>query len=103
MWYDSSMPIERSNPELVSNAEDAVVYAQAVRKAHRRRTRRGTPQREADIRIALERLARAMRPIRRRIARIPYLRVTDPAEDLRAASQEIQKERRKLWKLKLKG
>jgi len=87
----------------VSNAEAAVANAQRVRALHRRRTPIGSPAREDDLAIALERLAEAMKPIRSEIARFPYGPQTDRAErnrqKLRSLSRDIQGERRRLWKM----
>lgn len=97
-------------------AELAVNHAQAVREAHRKRSARENRDRQADITIALTRLKRAMRPIRSELARIPYqLNDADPARGaMRAlvygeligqraalldASDQLQRERRKLWKM----
>jgi hypothetical protein len=94
------MPIEKSSPKLVEDAEEAVKYAQTARNLHARKSKRGTPQREADIKAALDKLKKAMKPIRRRIARLPYMNDESAAGELRKASQDIQRERRKLWKLR---
>lgn len=104
-WTHSSgtlheMPAERSNAELIEAADKAVQHAQSVRKAHARKSKRGSKQRETDINIAVERIRTAMRPIRRKIARLPYGSSSMVAEDLRGASQGLQRERRKLWKMK---
>lgn len=98
MWYTPSMAIQ---DDLV-DAKQAVLHAQRVRQAHRRRTSKGAPQREDDIRLALERLKEAMRPLRSYIGRLPFsIQGTEPQEaaSVREASQAIQKERRKLWKM----
>lgn len=91
------MPIEPTASELISEATKATKYAQSVRAHHARRTRPGSMQRKVDIDLALERLAAAMKPIRRRIARLPYL--TEDGDEIREASLDIQRERRKLWKM----
>lgn len=89
--------------ELLSRATDAVAYAQSVRKLHRRRTNKTSAQRTTDIQIALDRLREAMDPIRSEIGRFPYGAQTEVAEQrrqaIRQASQAIQRERRKLWKM----
>lgn len=97
------MPIEPTVADLIRDAHNAAQYAQSVRKAHGRRSKRGTKQREHDIRIALQRLQEAMQPLRRKIARIPYLPPGIDVAGLHQASDAIQKERRKLWKMKGKG
>jgi hypothetical protein len=84
----------------IGAAAQAVQHAQRVRIAHRRRTPKGSPQREQDIKLALERLHDAMRPLRSFIGRAPFVNSpkTEVDEALHA-SQAIQKERRKLWKM----
>jgi hypothetical protein len=90
--------------DLLDNAQQAVEYAQRVRKTHRRRTARQSTQRNTDIQIALDRLREAMTPIRSEIGRFPYGPATEAAEiwrqAVREASQAIQRERRKLWKMR---
>ena len=96
------MPESLPRPELTA-AKQAIEHAQRVRAAHRRRSSRGTPQRERDITLALERIAKAMTPLRSMIGRFPYGPQTDEAEfnrqRIRDASQALQRERRKLWKM----
>lgn len=91
------------DPKIVHDAEVAIENARRVRAAHARRSGRGTPRREADIRIALERLKAAMKPLRSEIGRFPYGPATETAEQNRKTivrlSSDIQKERRKLWKM----
>lgn len=92
--------------EHIKRADDAVAFAQQVRAYHRRETPRGNPRREADIQIALDRIKEAMTPLRSLIARFPYLPQTTIASDgrkeIRAASLRLQRERRKLFKMKSK-
>lgn len=89
--------------KLLRRAQAAVENAERVRKVHRRRTPRGSDQREADLRAALDRLKDAMRPLRSEIGRFPYGPATPEAERNREiiyeASRAIQRERRKLWKM----
>jgi|SRR6187402_1455607 len=89
--------------DAIDEAASAVAYAQQVRAYHRRRTGRGSRQREADIELALTRIHEAMKPIRREIGRFPYGPQTDLAEHnrevIREASDALQRERRKLWKM----
>lgn len=96
------MKREPSVAEIKAAARGAAEYAQNVRDYHARRTAVGSPQREADIKIALERLKAAMRPLRQRLGRMYYAKDLSEAqiEQLREASVIIQKERRKLWKLR---
>lgn len=103
MWYDSSMPSELPR-DAIESAEAAVAFAQQVRKFHRRRTDRGAEQRRRDIEVAIERLRTAMVPLRAEIGRFPYGPQTTVAENnrnkIRAASDSLQRERRKLWKMR---
>ena len=81
----------------------AVENAQEVRALHRKRTDRGDKQREDDLKMALERVKRAMKPLRSEIGRFPKQGKTPTnlqrQERVRAASLALQKERRKLWKM----
>lgn len=96
-------------------ASAAVSHAQDVRATYRKRAGRGDQQRQRDIEFALTRLKRVMEPIRSELARIPYeLRLLEqvPSESmsppelwdqrrvLLEASEAMQRERRKLWKMK---
>lgn len=91
------------DPQISNDAEAAIENAKRVRTAHARRSQRGAPQRESDIKIALERLRLAMKPLRSEIGRFPYGPDTEDAERNRktiiSLSQDIQRERRKLWKM----
>lgn len=91
-------------PEVLKEADAAVKFAQTVRERHRRRTERGSASREADIENALTRLRDAMRPLRSEIGRFAYGPATERAESnrqkIRDASDAIQRERRKLFKMK---
>lgn len=90
--------------EQIASAEAAIEFAQSVRRIHRRKTERGSPQREQDIETALDRLKAAMGPLRTIIGGFPYGPPTAIAEDrrnaVRDASAAVQAERRKLWKMK---
>lgn len=103
LWYASRMPAVLPRQELEAAAA-AVAYAQQVRAFHRRRANKRSPQREADIALALQRLREAMAPLRSEIGRFPYGPQTTEAEGnrdkIREASEAIQRERRKLWKMK---
>jgi hypothetical protein len=94
------MPIEPSLDDVLADAKRAIEHAQSTRRAHARKTEHGTKQREADLKVAVERLQAAMKPIRRRICRLPYLQAPIGAEALEMASKELQRERRKLWKMR---
>lgn len=89
--------------EAVHEARLAVQNAQEVRAFHRKRTERGDKQREDDLRLALERVKRAMKPLRSEIGRFPKQGsspiILQRQEKVRAASLALQKERRKLWKM----
>ncbi len=89
--------------KLLRRAQAAVENAERVRKVHRRRTARGTEQREADLQLALDRLKDAMKPLRSEIGRFPYGPNTPEAarnrELIYESSRTIQRERRKLWKM----
>ena len=94
---------EKLDTDEITEADAAVRNAQTVRSYHRKRSRRGNAQRETDIKLALDRLAEAMKPLRSQIGRFPYGPQTDKAEANRQviyeASRRIQSERRKLWKM----
>ena len=102
MWYASFMP-ETLPTAQIESAEAAIEFAQSVRKVHRRKTSKDSPQRIADIETAQERLKDAMGPLRGLMGRFPYGPQTSIAEKnrarIRATSKAIQAERRKLWKL----
>jgi hypothetical protein len=89
--------------DILAQAASAVSYAQDVRSHHRKRTRRGNPQREADLQIALDRLRVVMDPLRSVIGRmqfeVPSKTLAKKYEAVRTASQDVQRERRKLWKM----
>src|SRR3954471_22681742 len=92
-------PLQRE----LDTAAAAVSHAQEVRILHRRQTERASSQRQRDIELALERLKDAMRPLRThigRIQRVPELFNEPDEEAIRSASQALQTERRKLWKMK---
>lgn len=90
--------------DVIEDAEAAVAFARQVRKFHARRTHRNHAQRVEDINIALARLKEAMKPLRSEIGRFPYGPQTTIAENnrerIREASDAIQRERRKLWKMR---
>jgi hypothetical protein len=88
----------------IAAAEAAVVFAQRVRAMHARRTDKRNTQREADVEYALQRIKEAMEPLRSAIGRFPYGPQTTAAEAnreaIRQASAALQRERRKLWKMR---
>lgn len=101
--------------QALHTARLAASHARDVRAAYRKRVDRDDRQRQVDIQNALNRLKRAMEPIRSELARIPYkLRENELAKAqevlrreraiLLTASDGLQRERRKLWKMqKRKG
>lgn len=99
------MPQDRPTAELDA-AWAAVEHARGVRKFHARRTDRRSAQRRQDIAIALERIRDAMRPLKSMIGAFPYGPATVTAEEnrqaVRDASDALQRERRKLWKMQPK-
>jgi hypothetical protein len=90
--------------DLIEAAEAAISFAQHVRRHHRRRTERTSLQRRQDIELAILRLKEAMAPLRSEIGRFPYGPQTNVAEAnrqrIRDVSAAIQRERRKLWKMR---
>lgn len=103
MWYDSSMPNQLPTAAL-EKAAAAVSFARQVRAFHRRRTDVRSTQRLDDLNAALDRIAEAMRPIRSEIGRFPYGPQTEQAErnrqQIRDLSEQLQRERRKVWKMR---
>lgn len=98
------LPMPDESTDMVQVGLGAVQFAQNVRRLHRRRTDKTSPQRAADIQMAMDRLREAMDPIRSEIGRFPYGPQTTVAEERRQAirdcSAAIQSERRKLWKMR---
>lgn len=92
-------PIEPALKESLA----AIRHARDVRKYHARRTGKGSQQRENDLREALERLRRAMIPLRAFRGAAPYKPQThahvELADRVAEASKVIQGERRRLWKM----
>jgi hypothetical protein len=99
------MPQKRPDSELDA-ANAAVLNAVRVREFHARRTEKNSKHRMQDIDLALERLREAMKPLKSMIGQFPYGPTTEAAEsnrdEIRAASAEIQRQRRKLWKMRPK-
>jgi hypothetical protein len=92
-----------STEQMIADAVAAVEHAGQVRAYHRRTTRKGGKQREADLDLAMTRLKDAMAPLRRVIARFPYEQPSPSQRALiEATSQALQAERRKLWKMTAK-
>lgn len=102
MWYASCMPTELPKGAIEA-ADAAVAFAAQVRRYHRRRTDPRSEQRRDDIARARERLREAMKPLKSEIGRFAYGPQTTLAEANRQAilkaSDAIQRERRKLWKM----
>ena len=95
------MPI---STEQVERAEAAIAQAQRTRRYHARKTDKKSPQRKADIDIALDSLKSAMKPVRSALAKLPSRPQTATTEAehelLRTLSSGLQRERRKLWKMR---
>lgn len=89
--------------EAMREAELAIKNAQEVREYHRKRTLRKDRQRQQDIKHAIERLKKAMVPLRSERGKFPYGPQTDVAARNRQkiidTSEALQSERRKLWKM----
>lgn len=93
------MPIEEPLKDTLARADLAVQNAQSVRKMH---ARKKLKRREKDLELALQRLKAAMKPVRHQIARQAYLPSTAEGGKLRKASADLQRERRKIWKMRPK-
>lgn len=95
--------MDRETERMVAEARAAAEYACGVRELHRRRSKKNNSERQEDIRVALERIQAAMKPIHAKRISDSYRRQTATAqqnrEPLRSASQAMQRERRKLWKM----
>ena len=89
--------------DMIKDAAQAVVHAQKTRKKHALKSPLDSEQRLADLGEALALLKKAMAPLRSAAGRYPFEAQTDIAEKRRAgiklASEAIQKERVKLWKM----
>jgi hypothetical protein len=87
----------------IKTAKLAVQHARDVRAYHRRRSERGSVQREFDIKEACERIQRAMKPLRTWQGKAPYMAQTELNlkfdAQVRQVSDQLQRERRKLWKM----
>lgn len=81
-------------------AAAAVAFAVQVRRYHRRRTGKDAKQRQADIARALRRIKVAMAPLRSEIGRLATGPSTERSREIREASLALQRERRKLWKMR---
>lgn len=103
MWYDAKMAEQPMETDL-KTAFAAVRHAKDVRKYHARRTKRGSTQREMDLTEALSRLKEAMTPLRSYLGSVPSREESHARSNITQnvldASQAIQSERRKLWKMK---
>jgi hypothetical protein len=81
----------------------AAAYAQQVRELHRKRSTKGSGNRETDIRVALQRIREAMRPIRSVLGTVRHPLPPEEAavhRELLRISDAMQRERRKLWKMR---
>ena len=97
------MPKESPIELALKEAHAAVRHAQDVRGYHARRSAKGSKQREEDLMGARERLRIAMEPLRSFLGRGAALTQTNSNIDLldrvSQASQAIQGERRRIWKM----
>lgn len=97
------MPIDLTEHDLAA-AEAAAENAARVRKLHRRETPKGDPRREADLKLAQERIQLAMRPLRSFMCGYAYGPQSETRANTRerveAISLQLQAERRKLWKMR---
>lgn len=84
-------------------AQSAADHAKEVREFHARTTPRGSKQREDDIALAQLRIRKAMEPLRSFLGRATYgpstSTFTQKVERVREASQQLQGQRRRLWKM----
>lgn len=87
----------------IKEAAEAVKAAQRTRKKYASKGNLLAEPRIKDIDEALARLKAAMKPLRSAIGRFPFEPQTETAENrqrlVRLASEAIQKERIKLWKM----
>jgi hypothetical protein len=81
-------------------AYEAIDHARTLRERLRRRVRRGSPERNREIDLALAKIKRAMRPVRSEIHRTQYWPPNHYRMGLLYLSADLIKERRKLWKLR---
>lgn len=84
---------------MLDSARQAVIFAQGARSLHRKRTNPSSRQRRTDVEAALKRLRQAMKPIRLYLLKMPYRKPLPEDDAIRQASANLQRERRKLWKL----
>jgi hypothetical protein len=99
-----------SQPNLESDlhaAFAAVRHAQDVRRFHRRRSKKGSKQREDDLATARDRVSKAMIPLRSYLGGAPHRPHTTENDELlarvREASKALQGERRQVWKMQQGG
>lgn len=83
-----------------ANAERAIASAQECRKRLARHRRKGSPERNADIDRELHRLKLCMRPVRSFLARTQFEPDAPGRFEALNLSFRMQRERRKLWKLR---
>jgi aminoglycoside phosphotransferase family enzyme len=102
MWYDSLMT-EEELLNALAEADAAAKFARMTRKRHARRSTPTNVQRMDDLNEAMTRVKEAMVPLRSYIGRSPYLPQTSfvsaSVDRCRERSAELQKERRKTWKM----
>lgn len=99
-WRGGSQVLEDDLREAYLAAEGG----REVRAHHRKRTMRGDQQREEDIRMALERIRAAMKPLRSALGKFPWQSpsssIKEKQQKVLEASVALQRERRKLWKMR---
>lgn len=92
--------VDQKTRHAVALAVEAADHAEKTRKGLRRRTKVGDERREKDLAAEIDRLHKAMAPIRRAIGRLPY----QPAgkrddKALRHASKRLKYERKQIRKM----
>lgn len=89
--------------EAIKEADLAVKNALEVRRYYAKRRPKDDPQRREDLSLAMQRIRKAMKPLKSEIGKFMYGPQTAQAEKnrerIRAASRALQTERRKLWKM----
>ncbi len=81
-------------------AYSAIDNARTLREGIRRKSQKGGKHRNEELKAAREQLRRAMKPVRSEIHKTQYHHPHDPYRSyLLLLSADMQKERRKLWKM----
>lgn len=90
------------NLELLSVAKGVVEEARETRQTIAKRYRKGNTLREAQVALAVARIQSVMAEVRRETARLATLKpigIDDYVTDFVTVSDQLQRERRKLWKM----